>query len=112
MNFMNEYDLQVARTRFTHASKPNRLAAALVVDRLRAWADSVSDGWAYWPKPCRAAERAIALIESRTYAENQAQEETDATDEELAAALRPIKALLTRTKARQADREWILRVDS
>lgn len=96
MRYMNDYDLESARSRFTRASCPNRLGLVYVVDALREWADSVSDGWAYWPKPCRAASSAMALIESRTYAENLAQEDVDATDAEVAAAVRPIKAFLTR----------------
>ena len=109
MPFMNEYDLAHARRRFTRAAKPNRLAAAIVVDNLREWADSHSDGWAYWPKPQRAAQGLMALIESRTNALNEEQERTDATDAQLAAALRPVKAFLTRQHARPEDREFILR---
>ena len=114
MKFMNEYDLQQARIRFTAHTKPNRLGLVMVVDALREWADTVSDGWAYWPKPARAAAAAISLIESRTYAENQEQERVDITDAELAAAVRPIKAFLTRAardgvRVTDTDREWILR---
>lgn len=109
MKYMNDYDIARARQRFTLASKPNRLAAAIVVEHLAEWADRNSDGWCYWPKPVRAAARLIDLIESRTYAENQAQESVDATDAELAAAVRPVKAFLTREKARPEDRELILR---
>lgn len=96
MRYMNDYDLEHARSRFTRASCPNRLGLVLVVDALREWSDTVSDGWAYWPKPCRAASSAMALIESRTSRENDEQEENDITDAELAAAVRPIKAFLTR----------------
>jgi hypothetical protein len=93
---MNDYDLDCARARFTRSTTPNRLALVLVVDNLREWADSVSDGWAYWPKPCRAAEKAISLIESRTYAENLAQEDNDISDAEMLDAVKPIKSFLTR----------------
>lgn len=109
MKFMNDYDLEMARSRFTHASVPNRLALVMVVDNLREWADDHSDGWAYWPKPCRAAERAMSLIESRTNRENDAQEAEDITDAEMLAAVRPIKAFLTRVKATPEHREIILR---
>jgi hypothetical protein len=123
MKYMNEYDLQRSRVLFTSTSKPNRLAAALVIDRLRGWTDSVSDGWAYWSKPCKAASRLMDLCYPQTNADEDAMVRTDATDEELAAALRPVKALLTRYSkvphglhpdrmmATAADREWILRVD-
>jgi len=93
---MNDYDLDYARSRFTRATKPNRLALVYVVDNLREWANTVSDGWAYWPKPCRAASAAMALIESTTSAANDEQERHDISDAEMLAAVRPIKALLTR----------------
>jgi len=109
MRFMNDYDLGVARVRFTRAAKPNRLALVMVVDNLREWANDNSDGWAYWPKPAKAADKAMALIESRTNRENDEQEAHDITDEELKAAVRPIKAFLTRQKVNAAQRELILR---
>lgn len=96
MMFMNEYDLDHAVDRFLRATLPNRLAVALVVRNLAVETDWVSDGWAHWPKPSRAAARAIALIESRTYAENEAQEANDITDAEMRAAVRPIRSFLTR----------------
>lgn len=109
MKFMNDYDLETARSRFTRATKPNRLALVMVVDNLREWTDANSDGWAYWPKPCRAAEKAMALIESTTHEANQEQERVDITDAEMLAAVRPIKAFLTRQKVPADKRELILR---
>lgn len=106
---MNDYDLEIARRRFTRASKPNRLALVMVVDHLREWADDNSDGWAYWPKPRRAAEKAMTLIESRTSREDEEQERVDITDDEMHAAVRPIKAFLTREKVRADRVEIILR---
>lgn len=109
MRYMNDYDLDNARSRFTRATCPNRLALVMVVDHLREWANNHSDGWAYWPKPARAADRAMSLIESRTYAENQEQERHDITDEEMLAAVQPIKSFLTRQKVSAEAREIILR---
>ncbi len=111
MRYMNDYDLHMARSRFGQGSTPNRLALVMVVDNLREATDTVSDGWAYWPKPARAADKAMALIESRTYRENVAQEENDITDEEMLAAVRPIKSFLSRNKAvfSEHQREMILR---
>lgn len=106
---MNEYDIEEARARFTRAAKPNRLALAIVVDRLAEWTNEHSDGWAYWSKPRTAAARAMALIESRTNREREEQERTDVTDAEVAAAIRPIKAFLTREKVSPEQRELILR---
>lgn len=96
MRFMSDTDLLFAQTRFIRANKPNRLALVLVVDHLRKWADSVSDGWHSWPKPCRAAEQAIRLIESTTNRANDEQEREDITDAQMQAAVRPIKSFLTR----------------
>lgn len=96
MRFMNEYDLQDAARRFNTGNTPNRLRIANTVQNLADWADRNSDGWAHWPKPGKAADKAMQLIESRTWAENNAQEREDATTVEVTAALRPIKAFLTR----------------
>jgi hypothetical protein len=56
----------------------------------------VSDGWAYWPKPCRAADKAMALIDSTAYPEYDRREREDITEAEMLAAVRPIKSFLTR----------------
>ena len=110
MKFMNEYDRTGAIYRFARSGLvPNRLALAYVVDDLATWTDNHSDGWAYWPKPCRAAAKAIALIESTAYPEYERREREDITAAELAAALRPIKAFLTRQGVSDADRAEILR---
>lgn len=109
MKFMNEYDLHFARQRFTSNNVPNRLALAIVVDRLREWADENSDGWAYWPKPKQAAQRAISLIESRTNAENNYQEREDIDERAVLLAVKPIKAFLTRQKVSAERQELILR---
>lgn len=109
MLFMNEYDIAQARSRFTRATKPNRLALAIVVDNLSEWANNNSDGWAYWPKPCRSAALAMALIQSTTNAANDEQERVDITDEEMLAAVKPIKAFLADQKVPADQREIILR---
>lgn len=111
MKHLNDYDLNFARQRFTRSGTPNRLALVLVVSNLAGWTDAHSDGWAYWAKPRQAAQRAIALIESRTNRENDEQERHDITDAEMLAAVRPIKAFLTKHKhlVTAEDREVILR---
>ncbi len=109
MRYMNDYDLQTARQRFTRSTTPNRLALVMVVDNLREWADRNSDGWAYWRKPLQAATKAIALIDSYTNEERREQEREDITDAEMLAAVKPIKSFLTREKANERDRELILR---
>jgi hypothetical protein len=109
---MNDWDLDQARRRFTRSGvTPNRLALVLVVDNLRTETNMVSDGWAYWPKPCRAADKAMALIDSTAYPEYERREREDITDAEMRAAVRPIKSFLSRhTHIFSADqRERILR---
>ena len=109
MKFMNDYDLYCARQRFTRSTTPNRLALVMVVDALREWADNHSDGWAYWPKPVRAAATAMGHIESRTNRENDEQEANDITDKQMKDAVRPIRAFLTRAGATPDAKERILR---
>lgn len=110
--FMNDYDLHVARSSYGRGNTPNRLALTMVVDHLREWADCNSDGWAYWPKPVRAAAKAIDLIDSRTREDRDRMQREDIADAEMQAAVKPIKAFLTRHKASASDREIILRAVS
>lgn len=109
MLYMNDFDLAFAGSRFARGRTPNRLALTRVVDELRHWTNDNSDGWAYWPKPCRAARSAMVLIQSTTNAANHEQEAHDITEAELKAALRPIKAFLTRQQVSPEARERILR---
>lgn len=109
MKHMNDYDIDFARARFTRSATPNRLALVLVIENLAEWTDLHSDGWAYWTKPRQSAQSAIALVESRTNRENDEQERNDITDAEMLAAVRPIKAFLTRQKVSPEWRERILR---
>lgn len=96
MHFMNDYDIEIAQHRFSQGSTPNREKVADVVARLSQWADDNSDGWAYWPKPARAAAKAMELIAPVTNADIDNFLRQDATDTQVAAALRPIKSFLTR----------------
>lgn len=114
MRYMNDYDLDSARARYGRGETPNRLALVLVVDNLREETNMVSDGWAYWPKPCRAAEKAILLIESTAYPEYERRQHEDITEDEMKAAVRPIKSFLSRHKDVFSEdaRERILRAVS
>lgn len=110
--FMNDYDREVAISTFTRETCPNLLGLALMVDHLAEWADSHSDGWAYWAKPRNAADKAMAEIEAglaRHRSWLTKVNEVDCSDETMAACARPVKAFLTRQKARPEDREYILR---
>lgn len=96
MRYMNDYDLDQARRRYGRGETPNRLTLVMIVDELREQTNLVSDGWAYWSKPCRAASKAMELIESTAYPEYERRQHEDITDAEFRAAVRPIKSFLTR----------------
>jgi hypothetical protein len=96
MRFMNEYDISSAISRHARRSQPNRLGAALVISNLADWTNANSDGWSHWPKPARAASKLAELADRWDATE-------DATDAELAAAVKPVKAFLTRM-ARETNR--------
>lgn len=97
MRFMNDYDIATALRRYNAYDTPNRRKVAVAVANLAEWTDQNSDGWPYWSKPARSAARAFDLLEGE--GTNQSLhwlEDNDATDAEVTAALRPIKAFLTR----------------
>lgn len=108
MKYMNDYDIVSALSRYSVSATPRRLALAQVIDRLADWANHNSDGWCYWPKPCRSAAKAITLVESTAYPEHQRRQEEDATIAEFKAALSPIKAFLTRQGVPTDERADIL----
>lgn len=92
MLFLNEYDVESAVIRYaTDSSTPNLGTAALALARLVDWTNSHSDGWAYWPKPARAARSLQQLLSDADRYNPQ-----DVTPAELQRALVPIKAFLTR----------------
>ena len=112
MRYMNDFDLDYAVSRFIRASKPNRLALALVVRQMAEWTNDHSDGWAHWLPPRKACDGAMSLIESTTHEANERQEREDITDEQMLAAVKPIKAFLTRQKVDAERKEIILRAVS
>lgn len=93
MLFMNEYEIDDAVRRFSRADDtPNLLAGAKTLARLRDWTNRNSDGWPYWSKPCRSAERLQTLLQAADRFDP-----TDCTEAELKRAYVPIKTMLTRT---------------
>ena len=94
MRFMNRWDIEDAVRHF--ADDPVLGPASRTLRNLMEWTDSHSDGWAYWPKPCRAAARLQELLESH----HPFRHDGDAaTADEYRAALRPVKAFRTRQAA-------------
>lgn len=96
--FMNDYDIERAASRYdTH---PILGPATWTLENLRTWTNSHSDGWAYWPKPARAAAKLMELIErDGTNKYHLDYEREDATLAEYKKALAPIKAFRTRQGA-------------
>ncbi len=97
MRFMNEFDIDRARDRYRNL--PVLGAAVETLDNLVECANRTSDGWAYWPKPCRAAAKLMALIEGDGLDPNEVRfgRRPDATLAQLKAAYSPIKSFCTRT---------------
>ncbi len=91
MRYMNRYELERAAMTFPPETYPNLARANLTVMRLANWADRNSDGWAYWPKPARAANKLMELLQTA-----DPWEPVDITGAELRKASAPIKAFLTR----------------
>lgn len=61
MIFANDYDIQRWRDA-TRGRGDNLESAVLILQGVAADANRLSDGWCYWPKPCRAAAKLIDLI--------------------------------------------------
>lgn len=91
MIFMNEWEVDTAARKFI--DHPVLGPATGTLTNLVAWTNENSDGWAYWLKPIRAAAKLQALIMSSTYRTDPV---IEPTAENLADALRPIKAFRTR----------------
>ena len=114
--FMNRYDVEDALEDWTARHEDGHevaltLSLAEAVHALMRWTDSHSDGWAYWPKPSRAAGKATDLLRKqsddyrRDGCETRWNEATgrheviqfrDLTEAEVRKALAPIKSFLTR----------------
>ena len=97
MRFMNRWDIDEAVRRYD--DHPVLGPATQTLLNLEEWTDSHSDGWAYWPKPVRAAKRLMEMIERDGTWNYRTDDREDVTVEEYKAALRPIKAFRTRQNA-------------
>lgn len=94
MMFANEYEIQGYLARFNYGDTPNLNRASVTLYQLMQWTNQNSDGWAYWPKPCRAAKRLQEALYDADLARWDGVE--DMSDADLKKALAPIKAFLTR----------------
>ena len=82
MMFMNEFEIDIA----VQQSLGIRRRAARYLSELRDETNAHSDGWAHWPAPCKAARKLMGLIQAPNAP----------TERELAKALAPIRAFMTR----------------
>jgi len=97
MRFLNEHEVEdAARQRAGH---PTLGPATATLANLVRWANDNSDGWAYWPKPCRAAARLQALIDGDGSWEGRYGDRPEVTAADVRKTYGPIKALLTRHNA-------------
>jgi hypothetical protein len=94
MRYMNTYEIDEAARRWE--SHPVLGPATATLAALRDAADACSDGWAYWPKPARAAARLMTLIAGDGTTRYLSGDRPDATPGALRAALQPVKAFRTR----------------
>lgn len=95
MRYMNSFDIGESLAR--NSGDPILEPAAQTLANLAEWADYNSDGWAYWPKPVRAAQRLIEFLERYSGAYTCALYDVDPVQAaEYRVALRPIKAFRTR----------------
>jgi hypothetical protein len=92
---MNEWDVEEAAARY--ADHPILGPATQTLRNLMHWTNANSDGWAYWPKPARAAARLMEVIERDGTSRYRFDDDRDdVTETEYRAALRPIKTFRTK----------------
>ncbi len=97
MLFMNWYEIADAVEQY--GEDPILSPAVQTLHNLMRWTDSNSDGWAYWPKPARAARRLMELLQEETRlrrASGLIAPPEYHSAAEVRAALRPIKSFRTR----------------
>jgi hypothetical protein len=96
--WMNQYDVEDAVTRYGNHEILG--PAVLTLGSLMNWTNGNSDGWAYWQKPSKAAEKLMTLVQDHERWERSEyrhpREGAEATSVALKAALRPIKAFRTK----------------
>lgn len=94
MRFMSRYEIDDAVDRWQ--DHPLLGPATQTLANLCEIADRISDGWSTWPKPARAANKLMELIEGDGTWEFMSGDRDDVTEAKLRAAYSPIKAFLTR----------------
>lgn len=93
MLFMNDSDIEQACARYRHHAVLG--PASRFLSQLADETNQHSDGWCYWPLPCRAARKLQELIQAGG----------NPTQEQLQRALVPIKSFYTR-RGNKAGMQW------
>jgi hypothetical protein len=93
--WMNECEIDDAISRYR--AHPVLGPAVVTLSSLRNAVNASSDGWPYWSKPARAADKLMTLIAGPTSMSRYGDRD-DATPAALKAALIPVKAFRTREK--------------
>ncbi len=94
--FMNQYEIEERRNQYRR--HPLLGPATHTLESLMEATNRNSDGWAYWPKPSRAASRLMDLIERDGTSKYRFDDERpDVTLAELKAAYAPLRAFRTRS---------------
>lgn len=93
--FMNQSEIEEALAR--HRNHPVLSKATRLLYDLMDLANNISDGWCYWPKPCRAAKKLQEMIKNYENAKRASYPPVvEPTEADLKKAVVPIKAFLTR----------------
>lgn len=112
---MNQYDVEDMYTALANRDEvPNLQAGAKTLYRLMRYANSHSDGWAYWRKPSAASKRLQERLKEIPLSvhRNVMGEITDISEAELKRLLSPIKAFLTKQGIDHDEVIWLPERDS
>jgi hypothetical protein len=93
--WMNEYEIEDALRLTARFELPVARRAAEILSELKDWTNDHSDGWPYWQKPAKAADKLMTALQSAIGASRQG-DNVDMTEAQLKAALTPVKSFLTR----------------
>jgi len=97
MYFMNEIEVESVYNKYCDHDILGPAVTTLA--NLMEWANDNSDGWAYWPKPARAAKNLMMLVERQIINDRQGVTGSGIHAAEVRRALAPIKAFRTRQAA-------------
>jgi hypothetical protein len=94
MYFLNSFEVDSRARQFR--DDPIMGPATQTLRNLMEWTNTHSDGWAYWPKPVRAAKRLMELIEIAAKLERESPHGHGIIWDSVRAAYVPIRTFKTR----------------